>query len=203
VTIKVTFLCIFINECKSSLQTQIRPKQLKALITTTYDQPLKTLRKILLTFAESIFTTLLKKLATILMQDKNIAQKYLANLCYQWRVIMNKVKSTALATIATTTLMLGASFNASAMDKNIETALIDVCKSALSDSSYKLKKTTKSYNLSNKKVALNVMCNGEDIISFAENHGAHETAATLERSIGGVSITDVAKAKKTNVEFDL
>ncbi len=115
---------------------------------------------------------------------------------------MNKVKNTTLAAIASTIVLTGVSFNSMAMDKRIESALIDVCKSAMSDSIYRYNKTAKGYNLKDKTVALKVMCNGDDIITFAEKHGAIRTAAKLQHSIGGVSITDVAALSKVNVTFE-
>jgi hypothetical protein len=116
---------------------------------------------------------------------------------------MNKFKS--LAVVATTlTLLSSISFSSNAMDRYVELALIDVCKSALSKSSYKYRETAKSYNLRDKTVALKVMCNGKDIIDFAQMHGAYKTAARLERSISGhVNIIDVAELKKINVDFTL
>ncbi|HBY86192.1 MAG TPA: hypothetical protein DEO86_09975, partial [Colwellia sp.] len=50
-------------------------------------------------------------------------------------------------------------------------------------------------------VALKLMCNGEDVISFAESNGADKTAAKLQNSIGNVEITDVAALSKVNVTF--
>jgi hypothetical protein len=116
---------------------------------------------------------------------------------------MNKFKSLT-TTIMTLSLLSAASFSSNAMDKRTELALIDVCKSTLSNNIIKYKKATNSYNLRDKTVALKVMCNGDDIIDFAQKHGAYKTAARLERSISGnVSITDVAKVEKMNVNFTL
>lgn len=96
------------------------------------------------------------------------------------------------------------SFSSYAMDKHIETALIDVCKSALTNNVTKYQKTANSYNLQNKIVAMKVMCNGEDIITFAQKYGANKTAARLESSISGnVNIIDVAAIEKINVNFQL
>lgn len=114
---------------------------------------------------------------------------------------MNKVKTTTLAAITSSVLLAGVSFNSLAMDKYVETALIDVCKSAMSNKVHRFTKTAKSYNLRDKTIALKVMCNGDDIISFAEKHGADKTAAKLQRSVGGVSIIDVAAVNKMNVNF--
>ena len=82
-----------------------------------------------------------------------------------------------------------------------DAALVDVCKSAQSNKVYKLKSVMKSYRLQDKTVALKVMCNGDDIITFAEKNGATKTADKLQKSIGNVSITDVAVIDKINVTF--
>ena len=83
----------------------------------------------------------------------------------------------------------------------MNTALVEVCKAAQSNKIFKLKSAIKSYRLQNKTVALKVMCNGDDIITFAEKKGATKTAAQLQKSLGDVSITDVARIEKINVTF--
>ena len=113
---------------------------------------------------------------------------------------MNKVIKTTLS--LTTGLVLTVAANTSfAMDPLVEKALVDTCKSTLSNSPLKMSKTIKSYRLDEKTVALKVMCNGEDIIAFAETHGADRTADRLNKAIGGVDIIDVAKLEKVNVNF--
>jgi len=113
---------------------------------------------------------------------------------------MSKFKSTVYA-IVTTSFLAGVSFNSLAMDKHIESALIDVCKSAQKGNLRHFNQKTKSYHLTNQNVAMKVMCNGDDIIDFASKHGSDRIAAKLERSIGGVSITDMAAVSKINVGF--
>jgi len=114
---------------------------------------------------------------------------------------MSKVKSITTALI-TFSFLIGASFTSSAMDKNIETALINVCKAAKSQSMFKYTKTVKSYHLNSKTVAAKVMCNGDDIADFARKHGSYKVASKLEKSLqGNVSITDVASLNKMNVNF--
>lgn len=114
---------------------------------------------------------------------------------------MKNIKSTSLTLIATASLLASVSFNSSAMDIHTENALVDVCKTAMHNNTLDFKKTVKSYRMNNKTVALKVMCNGDDITEFAEKHGAYKTAALLERSVGAVSITDVAAITKINVTF--
>ncbi|GAA6204167.1 DUF3718 domain-containing protein [Thalassotalea sp. SU-HH00458] len=114
---------------------------------------------------------------------------------------MNKIKST-ITTAITVTLLAGASFTSSAMDKYIEDSLIEVCKASTTNSMLKFNKTMKSYRLNNKAVANKVMCNGDDITDFARNHGSYKVAAKLEKSLNGnVSITDVAALSKIDVKF--
>jgi len=116
---------------------------------------------------------------------------------------MKTLKLITTATITCSILSL-ASFSSHAMDKYVESALIDVCKSSLTNNVIKFNKTVRGYNLPTKKVALRVMCNGDDIITFAERYGANKTAARLERSIShNVNIIDVAAVEKINVNFKL
>jgi hypothetical protein len=114
---------------------------------------------------------------------------------------MTKFKTTLIA-LATTIPALAFSLPSQAtMNTYMETALVDVCKAAMSNKVYHFNKTTKSYNLTDKTIALKVMCNGDDIISFAEKHGADKTAAKLQKSIGSVNIIDTASTAKMNVTF--
>ncbi|MFD2164904.1 DUF3718 domain-containing protein [Thalassotalea euphylliae] len=114
---------------------------------------------------------------------------------------MNKVKVSAIA-IITGLSMSAASTSALALDRQVEAALVKVCKSTLSDKPIRMKHAMEDYNLEAREVALNVMCNGEDIISFAANNGANKTASRLQSSIGGVDIIDVAAVNKINVTFE-
>ena len=114
---------------------------------------------------------------------------------------MTTIKTTLIA-LATAVPALALSLpSQAATSPHINTALVEVCKAAQSNKVLKLNSTMKSYRLKNKTVALKVMCNGDDIITFAEKRGATKTAAKLQKSIGGVSITDVAKIEKVNVTF--
>jgi len=84
---------------------------------------------------------------------------------------------------------------------HLEDGLISICKSAALDKRLKMTKTMKEHHLKTKVVALNVMCNGQDIISFAEKYGAVKTTAKLSDSIGSVSVTDIAAMN--NVKYDV
>jgi hypothetical protein len=114
---------------------------------------------------------------------------------------MTTFKKTLLAVAAALPVLAISLSSHAAMTPYVEKALIDVCKAAKSNSILKLNDATKSYRLKTKTVALKLMCNGEDVISFAENYGANKTAAKLQKSIGNVSITDVAALTKVKVTF--
>ncbi|WP_068545460.1 DUF3718 domain-containing protein [Thalassotalea crassostreae] len=112
-----------------------------------------------------------------------------------------------LTTITTTLLIAGASLtttaNAAPMNSHMEQVLIETCKAAASDSTLRLKKTIKANRLDTDTVALGVVCNGEDIIAFAQNNGAYNTAQHMSNSIGGTSISDIAAAPKYSVSFEM
>ena len=114
---------------------------------------------------------------------------------------MTTFKKTLLALAATLPLLAISLPSQAAMTPYMEKALIDVCKAAKSNSVIKVKGTTKYYRLKTKTVALKLMCNGEDVITFAESYGADKTAARLQKSLGNVRITDVAALTKVQVTF--
>ncbi|AAZ28277.1 MULTISPECIES: DUF3718 domain-containing protein [Colwellia] len=114
---------------------------------------------------------------------------------------MTTFKKTLLALAATLPLLAISLPSQAAMTPYMEKALIDVCKAAKSNSVIKFKGTTKYYRLKTKTVALKLMCNGEDVITFAESYGADKTAARLQKSLGNVRITDVAALTKVQVTF--
>ena len=111
------------------------------------------------------------------------------------------MKTLTALTLTASLALTATSFNTSAapMSSYMEQALVSVCKSAQSDNVLRMRNTIKSVHLSEKTVALKVVCNGEDIISFAETHGANKTANHLEKRLGDSSIVDIAQVY--NVEF--
>ena len=113
---------------------------------------------------------------------------------------MNTIKTTLIA-LATTIPALAFSLPSQATTTYMDTALVEVCKAAQSNKVFKLKSAIKSHRLQDKIVALKVLCNGDDIITFAERNGATKTAAKLQRSIGDVSIVDLALVQKINTTF--
>lgn len=115
---------------------------------------------------------------------------------------MNKVKAMTLALPVLVLASSAISFQSHAVDKSVESRLIRVCKAAKSGNLYNYVSEARSVHLSDQDIALKVMCNGDDIISFAEKHGAQRTAGRLESSLGNVNITDVAAISKVNVNFE-
>jgi ribosomal protein S17 len=115
--------------------------------------------------------------------------------------IMRKLKATFIALATAVPLLAFSLPSQAAMSPYMKTALVDVCKAAMSNKVHRLYNTSKSYHLKDKTIALKVMCNGDDIITFAERHGADKTAAKLQRSIGSVNIIDTAAISKINVNF--
>ena len=114
---------------------------------------------------------------------------------------MTTFKKTLTALTASLTVLALSLPSQAAMTPHTEQALIDVCKAVKSDSVKKLKGVTDSYRLETKTVALKVMCNGENVINFAESNGANRTAAKLQESIGKVDITDLAATSKIKAPF--
>jgi len=111
-----------------------------------------------------------------------------------------KTKLTSL--IIASAFLAGASFNSSAaMDPYIETALIDVCKAVKSNKLVRYSNTMRSYRFKDKMIAERLMCNGDNVIAFAEKHNAFKTAARLKRRVGSVSITDIAALDKWSVHY--
>jgi len=115
---------------------------------------------------------------------------------------MTTIKTTLIALATAVPALTFSLTSQAATTSYIDTALIEVCKAAQSNKVLKLNSAIKSYRLQNKAVALKVMCNGDDIITFAQNNGATKTAAKLQKSIGEVSISDVAAIEKINVTFN-
>lgn len=100
---------------------------------------------------------------------------------------------TAVITLTGTLGLLASAHSQAAMDSHIEKALQQVCYSSMSDSLMTLRQTVKEYRLDMKDVANKIVCNGDDIGTFAAEQGAAKTANYL-RSFqdGHVSIRDLA-----------
>lgn len=115
-----------------------------------------------------------------------------------------------LTTVTSSLLIVAASFisfnsSANTLSPHMEQALVDTCKAAMSNKMFRFNKTLATYHLDEQTVALGVVCNGEDIITFAQNNGANKTADHLAESIGQASITDLAAIEiiKYEVNFEV
>ncbi len=103
-----------------------------------------------------------------------------------------KKLTTAIIAMASTFGIFASAQAQDAMDPYIEKALQKVCYSSMSDSLLNLRKTVKSYRLDIKDVANKVVCNGDDISTFAAEQGASTTANYLRNfQEGHVSINDL------------
>tara|TARA_R110000737_G_C14583975_1_gene486227 strand:- start:488 stop:832 length:345 start_codon:yes stop_codon:yes gene_type:complete len=111
---------------------------------------------------------------------------------------LNLIKTTAIALLP---LLFSNSSSAAPMQPTLERALVNICVAAASNKPVKLKNALANYHLTEYKVALNLMCNNVDVISFAEQYDATKTAGRLQRSIGQVNIVDYAALTKVNVNF--
>lgn len=111
---------------------------------------------------------------------------------------MNKL--TLLAGVVSASLCTAAIADNTYIPSYLEQGLISICKSAALDKSYKMNKAIKEYRLNHKIVALNVVCNGQDIISFAQHYGAERTTQRLSDSVGRVEVTDIAAVKNYNYD---
>ncbi|WP_371186065.1 DUF3718 domain-containing protein [Thalassotalea maritima] len=89
---------------------------------------------------------------------------------------------------------------AAPMDSHLHTALVDTCKSAISNNTLHFKRTLKSYRLNEATIAHNLVCNGESVIDFASRHNAHEIALRLSAIVGTTSITDLAQIETVTYE---
>ena len=91
------------------------------------------------------------------------------------------------------------SLNANAgMDPYLHDALVHVCKTAQSDDLGDMRRAIKGYHLKEKTVAMKVVCNGENIINFAESAGAYKTAGHLQERLGESEIVDLASVYAVN-----
>lgn len=92
-------------------------------------------------------------------------------------------------------LVFLASGTASAgMDPFVEVRLIDVCKKISNDRVIPLRHAVKGYNLSYEEIGEKLVCNGYNVVAWAQVNGASKTAGDLKRKVGTVTISDLAMA---------
>jgi len=109
-----------------------------------------------------------------------------------------KLFSLLLAPVLLTSL----SFSSQAtMTPYMKSALVEVCQSVKSNKLSHYTSTVKSYRLNKKVIAQHLVCNGDDVITFAEKHHAYRTAANLKKTLGKVQITDIAALNKWSVNY--
>lgn len=109
---------------------------------------------------------------------------------------MKKLLVTAVLTLSA--LSIGSS--QAAMDPVVEKALQQICYSSATDRLHSFKRVVKEYRLNMNKVANNVVCNGEDIGTFAaENGAAHNANFIREHQQGRVEVRELANASDSVV----
>ncbi|MBY5921384.1 DUF3718 domain-containing protein [Ferrimonas balearica] len=85
----------------------------------------------------------------------------------------------------------------------MEQSLVAVCKASLTNRPVTFNQTMKTYRINGYNVLPNLMCNGEDIHTFALSRGNDRTAARIERFIPGtVTIQDLSMNQPVHVWFE-
>lgn len=115
---------------------------------------------------------------------------------------MNKLTTTALSAITGLTLAAASFASTAAMNPTLERQLVSVCKAAKNDNRMDLQRSIEHLHSNHRTMALRLMCNGQNVIEFAESYGANKTANALQRSLGSTSITDIASNAKLHVSFE-
>jgi len=106
-----------------------------------------------------------------------------------------------LPVVAAGLLAATASVHSTPMIPYIENALISVCRSTLSDSPMQYRKTLKEYRLRQNTVAEKLVCNGEDVGSFAATHGADRVSKMIRKYQTRVDIIDISQAKQSTEQI--
>lgn len=114
---------------------------------------------------------------------------------------MVSVKSTLIAVVATVFVSGYSAPSQAAMHPEVEEALIKICKAAKKNQMHHFHKTKRKYNLTSKKIASKVYCNGQPIVEFAQTHGATKTVAHLNKRLGDEKVTAIAATSRLNVNF--
>lgn len=84
--------------------------------------------------------------------------------------------------------------SASSMDPQIESALVNICKSAMRNNTFRLRDSIEDRNLRYKTVADKLRCNGKDILEFSISHNAFKSVAFIQRKLHHhISIQDISK----------
>ncbi len=93
--------------------------------------------------------------------------------------------------------------NASAaMEPKLESTLIEVCKTGLSDNTFRFNKTMRDNRINKAIIFPNLICNGESFYNFALSNGANKIASRIKPyAKTNTSITDLASNYKLSVKF--
>ena len=101
---------------------------------------------------------------------------------------MNLIKSASktliVAALASTTLFAASSQAASKIDPIVEDKLVKICEAIRDDNKVALRKAVKASRLSYRKLDKGLVCNGQDMMTFAARHNAIETSQYLARRTG-------------------
>lgn len=68
---------------------------------------------------------------------------------------------------------------ASAATSDLEASLVKVCAAVKSNSKFRLQNVLESHRMDYKLIAEGLMCNGQDVYTFAQAHGANKTAQLI------------------------
>ena len=90
---------------------------------------------------------------------------------------------TQIALLGTTLSLTATAANAGSYPAEIEGKLIAVCEAVKSDSRFKLHRAVKATGLNIKHLHEGLVCNGQDMLTFAVTHNASETAQHIARRI--------------------
>jgi hypothetical protein len=86
------------------------------------------------------------------------------------------MKKVIISTILTAGILLAGSAQASNIDPMVESKLVEVCEAIKSDSLVKVNKAVKESGIGIKKLANNLVCNGQNPVNFALANDAEKTA---------------------------
>ncbi|MFZ8198950.1 DUF3718 domain-containing protein [Alteromonas portus] len=90
---------------------------------------------------------------------------------------------TQFALLGMTLSLTATNANAGSYPKELEGSLIAVCKAVKSDSRIKLHRAVKATGLDIKELHEGLVCNGQDMLTFAVTHDASKTAQHIARRV--------------------
>lgn len=93
-----------------------------------------------------------------------------------------------------TLCLIGLTTNVSAaMDPQLESTLVAVCKAGASNNLVTFRGTMEEYRINEYRIFPRLVCNGESFHQFAQSQGADKTAKRISRYVkGNVTIKDIA-----------